>query len=405
MSGRQVLAWFDCTAGASGDMLLGALLDAGADLGQVRAAVAALDDRQIRLEVREVSRHGLRASKLDVITARDPEPRSWREVRGLLEGAGLAEPVRIAALAVFSRLAAAEAGIHGVGVEDVHFHEVGALDAIADVVGTCAALHALGVEQVHASPVALGSGTARTRHGVLPVPVPAVVALLAEVGAPVLPGRAEVELCTPTGAALLATLARSFGPMPAMRLTASGTGAGGRDLEQNPNVVRVLLGSADCIAQEAPGRAVVLETTVDDLDPRLWPEVISRLLAAGASDAWLTPVLMKKGRPGHVLSVLSPPALAPTLRELVFRETPTLGLREREVDKHELARSFVGVEIGRQPIAVKLGFLPSGEFVTVQPEYADALAASVALGLPLADVVARAAAAARELLAAGSLPP
>ncbi|RKS67894.1 hypothetical protein CLV35_3798 [Motilibacter peucedani] len=387
----MTLAWFDCSAGASGDMLLGALLDAGASLEAVQAAVAAVDADQVSLEVRTVSRHGLRAAKADVRTAADPRPRTWSDLRRLLEGAVLAEPVRVAALRVFTALAEAEGRIHGVPADDVHFHEVGALDSIADVVGTCAALHDLGVTQVFASPVAVGSGSVRSEHGRLPVPVPAVVALLAAAGAPVTPGAAPVELCTPTGAAVLAALCEGFGPLPAMTLQASGTGAGTRELDQAANVVRVLLGSPTADAP-APSSAVVLEATVDDLDPRLWPEVLARLLDAGAADAWLVPVLMKKGRPGHVLSVLARPARLPALREVVFRETTTLGLREHAVDKHELARDFVVVHVDGVRVAVKRGWL-AGEVVTATPEHADVLAASAALDRPVKDVLAAAQAA------------
>ncbi len=275
----------------------------------------------------------------------------------------------------------------------MHFHEVGALDAVADVVGSCAAMESLGITRAASSPVAVGSGSVRTAHGVLPVPVPAVLALLAEAGAPALGGSSPEEACTPTGAALLTSFATSWGPLPPMRVTATGTGAGGRDDGEVPNVLRVVLGEETAGGDPDRAESLVLEANVDDLDPRLWPGVLSALLHAGASDAWLTPILMKKGRPAHTLSVLVPADRAEAVRRVVFTESSTIGLREHRVSKHALDRATRTVQVGGRDIRVKLAML-DGEVVNAAPEYDDVVAAAAALGAPAKSVLAAAVAAA-----------
>ena len=397
-------AWFQCDSGASGDMLLGALLDAGAPLGAVQAAVDAVGTERVRLTAVPAMRGGLAATQVQVHVATSPVVRTWANVRGLLEAADLAEPVRLMALDVFARLARAEATAHRTSPEQVHFHEVGALDAVADVVGVSAALHALGVTAATATPVAVGYGMVRTAHGVLPVPVPAVVALLAEVGAPVHSGDEPYELCTPTGAALLASTVTVWGGLPAGRIVGAGTGAGSRELHSRPNVLRVLLlEPSDAAARPAgtPAEAeLVLETNVDDLDPRLWPAVLSRLLAAGADDAWLTPVLMKKGRPAHTLSALVPPHAADAVRRAVFEETSAIGLREHLVGKRALERGWVSVRVGDDEVRIKTASL-DGVVVNAQPEFEDVAAIAERTGRPVKAVLAEAVAAAQ---AAGVLP-
>jgi uncharacterized protein (TIGR00299 family) protein len=360
-----VIGWLDCSAGVSGDMLLGALVDAGVPLDVMSTAVDALD-LGIRLTADQVERGGIGATYVDVISHDDQVSRSWREVREIVSGR---------ALDVFERLAVAEAAIHRVPVEDVHFHEVGAHDALADIVGVVAGFEHLGLAALHSSTVSLGSGTTRGAHGPLPVPAPAVLALLA--GAPVAAGAAPYEMTTPTGAALLATLVTDWGALPPMRPAATGYGAGTRDPEEVANVVRLVLGEP-LAADEA---AVLLETNVDDLDPRLWPHVLEQLLAAGASDAWLTPILMKKGRPAHTLSVLCGAGDAERLRSTVFRETSTIGLRQTTVDKHALDRTESTVLVEGHAIRVKTAWL-DGRPVNSNPEWADVAAAAAALGWP-----------------------
>ncbi len=381
-----MIGWLDCSAGVSGDMLLGALVDAGADLGVLQEAVDRVGVEPVRLERSTVTRAGLGACKVDVVVDERPRTRTWSDVRELLERADLGERVRATALGVFARLAAAEAAVHRTTPEQVHFHEVGALDAVADVVGAAAGLDALGLTSVTASPVVLGSGTTSGAHGPLPVPPPAVVALLQ--GAPVLAGPVAQEMTTPTGAAVLASVVASYGPLPPMVLRRSGTGAGGRDSTELANVLRLVLGDP----VEAPGSdAVVLEANVDDLDPRLWPGVLSSLLEAGAHDAWLTPALMKKGRPAHVLHVLCPPARVAVLQEVALRETTTLGVRSYAVTRRVLDRAWRTVEVDGRPVRVKLGLLGS-EVVNAVPEWEDVAAAAAALGRPAKLVLQDAAA-------------
>ena len=380
------VGWLDLGSGVSGDMLLGALVGAGVPPATLSAALEPLG-LPITLRREEVRRGGLAAVRVHVdVPAEDQPHRTWADVRVLLDR--LAEPLRSSASDVFAALARAEAAVHGVPADDVHFHEVGALDAVADVVGVCAGVADLGLDRLVASPIALGSGSVRTAHGRLPVPGPAVLALLADASAPAHGGPAGEELATPTGVALVTSLASGYGPLPPMRPTRTGTGAGGRDPADRPNVVRLVVGEA--LAAESPQQVVVLETNVDDLDPRAWPAVLANLLAAGALDAWLTPVLMKKGRPAHVVSALAEPVAVPAVRAVLFRETTTLGVRESGVARQVLARRFRTVDVGGQPVAVKLGLGPDGEVLNAVPEWEDVVRAAAALDRPVKAVLAQA---------------
>ena len=391
-------------------MFLGALVGAGAPVQALQAAVDAVGTEPVLLSVGEVSRAGLPATKVDVVAPRSTVVRTWASVRSLLEEAALQEPVRRTALAAFTVLAEAEAASHGSAAETVHFHEVGGLDAVADIVGTAAGLHALGLEGAAASTVTLGSGMVRSAHGLLPVPVPAVLALLSAAGAPVTSGPAPYEMCTPTGAALLAATVTRWGGLPPMRVEAVGAGAGSRDTAEVPNVLRLVVGapvevpgpepSAPVAAGRTADTAIVLEANIDDLDPRLWPVVLSRLLQAGAADAWLTPILMKKGRPAHTLAVLTSASCADAVRRAVFLETSTIGLRESRVAKCALERDVAVVRVDGQDIRVKVARL-DGAVVNATPEYDDVAAAAVALDRPVKTVLVAATAAA----AAAGLTP
>ncbi|HEX2073348.1 MAG TPA: nickel pincer cofactor biosynthesis protein LarC [Geodermatophilus sp.] len=385
----MTIGWLDLAAGASGDMLLGALVDAGVPLEVPAAAVTALPVEPVTLTAEPVTRHGLGATRVHVSAALSATTRTWADVRALLTAADLPAPVRAGALAVFERLAAAEGRVHRVDPESVHFHEVGALDALADVVGVVAAFEHLGLERLVGSPVALGRGAASGAHGVVPVPAPAVLELLA--GVPVHAGPVPAETCTPTGAALLAARVDGWGPLPPIRVTRVGVGAGSRDPAERPNVVRLVLGEP---AEHADAAGpVVLETNVDDLDPRLWPGVLEALLAAGASDAWLTPILMKKGRAAHTLSALCRSDAVADVQTAVFATTSTIGLRSVPVGKVELDRSVGSVEVLGGRVGVKVA--RAGErVVNVSVEFDDVAALATARGLPVKEVLRAATAAA-----------
>jgi uncharacterized protein (TIGR00299 family) protein len=388
------VGWFHCLAGASGDMMLGALVDAGVPLSVIQESVDALGVERVEVTAEEVTRHGLGATKVSVRVTRSVVVRTWPHVKQLLEAAPLALPVRARALAVFELLARAEATVHRTSPDLVHFHEIGGLDAFADIVGTSAGLHHLGLDAVSASPVATGMGMTRGEHGLIPVPTPAVLELLK--GAPVYSGGVPFELCTPTGAALLAGMVTSWGELPEMVVTAVGAGAGDRDLEEVPNVLRLVVGEA--VSRDVSGDVgMVLEANVDDLDPRLWPGVVTALLDAGASDAWLTPIHMKKGRPGVTVSVLTQPQYADVLRRVLFRETSTIGLREREVAKRSLDRTVETVTLADgSPVRVKVARL-DGEVVNAVPEFDDVATVAAKQQRPVKAVLAEATALASAL--------
>jgi pyridinium-3,5-bisthiocarboxylic acid mononucleotide nickel chelatase len=395
-SGR--VGWVDASSGASGDMLLGAIHDALVDLGVdpsvMSAAAAAVVPVSIRVDHEQ--RGGFRVARAHVETSETVAPhRTWRDVRTLIDAAELAEPVRRLALQVFERLAEAEAHVHGVTPEEIHFHEVGAHDAIGDIVGACAGFVALDLDRLHVSTIALGGGTAMTSHGQIPIPGPAVLELLrhSELGAH--GGPVEEELCTPTGAALLTTLAAETGPMPDLSVSAVGLGAGTRHTGVGLSALRLVIGAP--VGAVGPDRAaLVIETNVDDLDPRLWPAVLQRLLDAGASDAWLTPILMKKGRPAHTLAVLVGPdaGLQQRIRDIVLTETSAIGLRETAAVKTALDRHEHTIDVDGQPIRIKVALDATGRVVNVQPEYDDVAAAAVALDRSAKAVLAQAISAA-----------
>lgn len=385
----QRLAWFDVSAGAAGDMLCGALVAAGVPLEVLQAGVDCVVPGAVRWTAETVSRGGVRATKVTpAADDREAPERSWATIRTLLERADLQAAVADPALRIFTRLAEAEARVHGVPVADVSFHEVGGVDAIADVVGVCAALDHLAVTRVTAGVLALGSGRTRTRHGQVPVPVPAVLEMVE--GWQVVAG-GDGELATPTGAAVITALAAECTELPSMTVESTGVGAGTTDVPGRPNVVRVAVGRA-AVRPLEPTTEVVIETNVDDLDPRLWPGVLERLLAQGAADAWLTPVVMKKGRPAHTLSVLAPAERAQRLRRIVFAETSAIGLRETTVRKHALERMEVEIAVPGGSVRAKVA-LDAGRIVHATPEFDDVAALAAQCGRPVRDVLEDAVAA------------
>lgn len=381
---------FDLIGGAAGDMLLAALIDAGAPLDGVREGLAPLE---VEFELRsEPAVTGyLAARRVEVRPGPGPEPhRHLADVLAIL--APLPGPAREKAEAVFRRLAEAEAGVHGTSVEAVHFHEVGAVDAIVDVAGVCLALELLGVERVTCSPFPLGTGATRAAHGALPLPAPAVLRLLE--GLPVAGRAVGRELVTPTGAALLATLAADVGPYPALRLLRAGYGAGTREAAagEPPNVVRAVLGELPEVAAPAPGAVLVLEANLDDQSPELTAHLQATLLEAGALDAFLTPVLMKKGRPAVVVTAVCAPEAAGPVEDVLLRESSTLGVRRRREERTVLPRESARVETRWGPVALKVAVRPDGRR-TAAPEYEDCARLARERGVPLAEVYRAALAA------------
>lgn len=383
------IAHFDPVTGASGDMILGALVDAGAPLEEIHRALATLPLPEFRLEAREVRHRGMRVTQLTVEVPDEAEHRHLPEIVRVLRAGRLSAPVVERSLRVFQRLAEAEARAHGISVEEVHFHEVGALDALVDVAGSALALEMLGVQRVTFSPLRVGTGEVRTAHGVLPVPVPAVLELTR--GVPIVRTEIPGEILTPTGAALLTTWGRPSGPEPFVTETV-GVACGQRELPDRPNLLRVCLGrsAAPAAAGEPPlpwehDEIVVLETNLDDMTPEMLPSVVEELLSAGALDAWVTPVLMKKGRPGHLISALVEEGAAEAVARVLLRETTTFGVRRHRCARWKLARELREVETPWGPLRVKLGDLGGGN-VRVTAEYESCRAIADRTGRPLVEV-------------------
>jgi uncharacterized protein (TIGR00299 family) protein len=375
------ICYLDAFSGISGDMTVGALLDAGAPADALLAALHSLDTGA-RFEVEKTARGGVAASKFRVHP--DPAPAKRRHlshILAMIDRAPLAPRAQAAASAVFLRLGEAEAGVHGIPIEKVHFHEVGAVDSIADIVGACVALDLLDISEVHASAINVGSGTVQTEHGLLPVPAPATAALLT--GKPVYSRGPEVELTTPTGAALAVTLASSFGPLPAMRISSIGHGAGERDFKQHANVLRVLIGERTT-APEAT-LVSVIEANIDDSSPQVLGYALEKLMDAGALDASLSPLQMKKNRPGTLLRVIAKPEDQERLAQVILAETSTLGLRIHAAERRVEARVVVEVETPYGPVRGKVS--AQGAFA---PEYDDCRAIAQRTGTPLTRVLAAA---------------
>jgi hypothetical protein len=381
------LLYIDCVAGAAGDMLLAALLDAGASHDRISGALKALPASDIEVRVSYTERGGIRAAHVDVVAPGGGEHRTWQDVRLLIDGADMPERARRHAHEAFRRLAEAEARVHGTTPDEVRFHEVGALDAIADICGVALALEDLAIDRVAASPVPASRGFVDGNHGRLPLPAPATLEILRGTGAPLYGVGVDVELVTPTGAALVATLADEFGPLPEMRLESIGYGAGTREIDEFPNLVRVLVGEQ--VAASAKGTVSLIETNLDDLSPELVPDAVDASFAAGALDVWVTPVQMKKGRPGIVLSALARPADEREVAQALLRETSTLGLRISQLRRWELDRDERVVEVAGERVRVKIGRL-DGEVINVAPEHDDCAAVAARKGLTVKSVWAAA---------------
>jgi uncharacterized protein (TIGR00299 family) protein len=382
--------------GIAGDMFLAACIDLGLSVDALAQALRPLAVSGWHFEVKPSERHSIRGTHLDVVLD-PPDPahdRLWRDVRALIEKSPLAEGIKRKALATFGALARAEAHVHGTEIDSVHFHEVGAIDSIVDIVGAACALELLGDPEVFAAPPPLGSGTARSRHGVIPVPGPATLELLRD-----RPVRFEGigELTTPTGAALLAALTRP-GPPPSMLPKKIGFGVGTKDFADRPNVLRATLGerveSAGTHTHAGSSELQVLEANLDDMSPQLFGRLFERLLESGALDVWAVPVLMKKGRPGQLLGVLAESARSDALRRILFEESTTLGVRSHSVERTALERNWVEVQTSYGPVRIKEGHL-DGRTLNASPEYEDAAARAHEKNVPVKEVIAAAIAAYR----------
>jgi len=371
--------YFDCFAGASGDMILGALVAAGVDARALQTQLAQLDVAEFEVSFEQVDRSGISATHALVRVPEESQHRHLSVILKLIADSGLSGTVRARASRIFERLGEAEAKIHNVPVEKIHFHEVGALDAILDVVGACIGFELLGIERFVASPLHVGSGTVQMAHGRFPVPPPAVVELLRD--APIYSTDITGELVTPTGAAIISTVCAEFGPLPRMRVAAIGYGAGTRQYKDFPNVLRVMLGETDEAKTESE-KLFMIETNLDDVSPQIIGHVMDRAFAHGALDCFFTPVQMKKNRPGVLVSILCRPADREALTQLLFDETTTLGVRGYEVERRALAREFVLVETEFGTINVKVARNDNG-VSNVAPEYEDCRAAALLAGVPL----------------------
>jgi uncharacterized protein (TIGR00299 family) protein len=381
------VVYFDAASGASGDMILGAVVDLGLPLDTLRKELSRLPLGGYRLESRRVSRSGLQATQVEVVVDEPGEThRHLRDVLGLLDASGLDADVKERARALFERLAEVEAAVHGTSPDRVHFHEVGAVDSIVDVVGGVLALRWLGAGRFVASPLNVGTGTVTMSHGTFPVPPPATARLVA--GVPVY-GAGEGELLTPTGALMVTAYATEYGPVPSMVLERTGYGAGSRENRGRPNVLRLLVGEESAPAGD---RVVVLETELDDAAPQLLGPLLERLLETGALDAFFTPVQMKKGRPGVLVTVLAEPPRREAIEELLFRETTTLGIRRQEWKRTVLDRETATVETAYGPIRVKIG-RRGGTVYNAWPEFEDCQRAAAASGVAVKQVLAEALAA------------
>jgi len=374
------ICYLDAFSGISGDMTVGALIDAGADSG---ALLVALDSLGLgaRFDVEKTKRRGIAASKFRVHGGEAAKHRHLHQILELISQSAIPDGAKQAASAVFQRLGEAEAKVHDIPLEKVHFHEVGAIDSICDIVGACCGFDLLEVEAIHSSAVNVGSGTVKTEHGVLPVPAPATAELLA--GKPIYARGPAVELTTPTGAAIAVALAADFGPLPPMRIASTGYGAGDRDFPEHANVLRVLIGETTG-AEEATTVAVI-EANIDDASPQVLSYAMERLLESGALDVTLESVLMKKNRPGTLVRVLATPEDRERLADLLFAETTTLGLRIYSAERRVKARHFVEVATPHGTVRIKVAV--DGSFA---PEYDDCRRLARESGVPLKDILAEA---------------
>ena len=371
--------YFDCFAGASGDMILGAMVAAGVDPDELREQLSLLNVEGFTIDFETTDRSGLSATYARVVTTDQKKHRHLSDIRRIIEASGVTDAAKDLSLRIFTRLAQAEARVHNEPIEKVHFHEVGALDAIVDVVGAAICFDLLKIDRFVSSPLHVGSGMIEMAHGRFPIPPPAVTELLR--GVPFYSGDIKGELLTPTGAAIITTVCEEYGPIPWIKTDRTGYGAGTREYENFPNVLRVLIGETE-VDNAASERLWMIETNLDDVSPQIVGHVMDRIFELGALDCYFTPVQMKKNRPGVLLSVLCKPEDKEAMMKLLFTETTTLGVRSYEVERRALRRSVVQVETQYGPIFVKVAHL-NGRVVNEMPEFEQCRAAAIRANVPL----------------------
>jgi uncharacterized protein (TIGR00299 family) protein len=382
------LAYFDCFSGISGDMTLGALVDAGCSVEHLRVELRGLQVSGWELTAEKVWKSGMAATFVTVKTEDQQKHRSLSAIMEILQESQLSPQVRERATAIFTKLGEAEAGVHDVPLEKIHFHEVGAVDAIVDIVGACIGFHVLGIEKFACSALNVGGGTTKMAHGILPVPAPATANLLQ--GKPTYSNGVQKELVTPTGAAIVATLCDSFGPQPAMSVSAIGYGAGTADLEGQPNVVRIMIGeAAEKTVAGFDEEIAVIEANLDDMNPQIYGYFLEKALGAGALDVYTTPVQMKKNRPGTLLTVLCKPQDTNALMSLIFAETTTFGARTYRAQRRTLPREFLNVATVFGDVRMKISRV-NGRILHVAPEYDDCRKLAVEKNVPLQRVISEA---------------
>lgn len=383
------IAYFDCASGISGDMTLGALISAGADENALKSELAKLGDLEFKLEIGKVIKSGIEAADVDVLTHEHHHHRRLPDIKKIIEGSTLSETTKKRAIDAFTRLAEAEGAVHGTGPEEVHFHEVGAIDAIVDIVGAMIGIELLGIEKVISSPLPMGRGFVTAAHGLMPLPAPATVKLLE--GVSVYDAGVEGETVTPTGAAIIRTLTAEFRGIPAMKIEKSGFGAGKKDFPY-PNVLRVIIGT-DAASEHK--KIKVIETNIDDMNPEFYETVFESLFNAGALDVYLTAVTMKKTRPGTLLTAVCPPEKADEIAGIILSETTSLGVRITEADRRCLEREIITVTTNYGEIKVKIA-LQSGKRIKAAPEYEDCKAAAKKHKVPVKEVYEQALASSRK---------
>jgi len=379
----MTLAYFDCFSGISGDMTLGALVDAGVSIDVLRAELAKLNLPGYALKVEKVKRSGIAATKVHVVIDQvDQKSRHLADILNIIEASALSPTVKEKSSRIFTRLADAEAKVHGTTPDKIHFHEIGAVDSIVDNVGAVIGLELLGITHIMASAINVGSGTVKTAHGMLPIPAPATAELLA--GIPFYQSPTQFELTTPTGAVIISTFGSSFGPMPPMKINRIAYGAGDKDFPGHPNVLRLMIGEP--VAAYDEDTSIVIETNIDDMNPQVYDYLIEKLMQQGAHDVYLTPIIMKKGRPAILLSVLTDKAKTDVVLDTIFRETTSIGVRIQEVKRKKLGREIKIVDTMYGNVRIKIS-KQGDEILSATPEYEDCRRIAEEKQIPLKQII------------------